>query len=107
MPINVRGAFMAFPVGAVALRVRRDHRRAAMQCAQVTRFKAQNALRGAGKCWTFGGDAHGDTSWTPIGRTCVIQLSDLRDAGSAWRPDRKSVVWGKSVSVRVEFGGRR
>src|SRR3546814_15162874 len=23
------------------------------------------------------------------------------------RPDRKSVVWGKSVSVRVDLGGRR
>src|SRR3546814_13131893 len=25
----------------------------------------------------------------------------------AWPSDRKSVVWGKSVSVRVDLGGRR
>src|SRR3546814_17970086 len=30
------------------------------------------------------------------------------DGGCAWRgPDRKSVVSGKSVSVRVDLGGRR
>src|SRR3546814_15162527 len=40
---------------------------------------------------------------------------DLRDGGTAFGgfgvngavADRTSVVWGKSVSVRVDFGGRR
>src|SRR3546814_1586991 len=32
---------------------------------------------------------------------------DLRDGRLGWIPDRKRVVWGKSVSVRVDLGGRR
>src|SRR3546814_13952330 len=34
-------------------------------------------------------------------------LSRANFGGLAWRQDRKSVVWGKSVSLRVELGGRR
>src|SRR3546814_17800355 len=33
--------------------------------------------------------------------------TDDRDARAATAADRTSVVWGKSVSVRVDLGGRR
>src|SRR3546814_14036681 len=32
---------------------------------------------------------------------------DARETSRDWRPDRKSAVAGKRVSVRVDFGGRR
>src|SRR3546814_7617512 len=41
-----------------------------------------------------------------VARTPVLPLSGPSDAGSVAR-DRKSVVEGKSVSVRVDLGGRR
>src|SRR3546814_17224204 len=38
-----------------------------------------------------------------------LRSADAVHGGEAGgrRPDRKSVVWGKSVSVRVDLGGRR
>src|SRR3546814_14395714 len=38
-------------------------------------------------------------------RLCLVDAASLRRARPA--PDRKSVVAGKSVSVRVDLGGRR
>src|SRR3546814_19367094 len=40
-------------------------------------------------------------SWSSRGRTIVCEAPSLMN------PDRKSVVEGKSVSVRVDLGGRR
>src|SRR3546814_17563540 len=37
----------------------------------------------------------------------VAQVVGRRIPVEADLPDRKSVVWGKSVSVRVDLGGRR
>src|SRR3546814_19590119 len=37
----------------------------------------------------------------------LAQFSLHHVRGSPWIPDRKSVVSGKSVSVRVDLGGRR
>src|SRR3546814_13492433 len=51
-------------------------------------------------------------SWTPVplivAKRCR-RVNDAHTAGPAPRhgPDRKSVVSGKSVSVRVDLGGRR
>src|SRR3546814_11675007 len=41
------------------------------------------------------------------GRPDPQQTSPRMGAGDGGRPDRKSVVLGKSVSVRVDLGGRR
>src|SRR3546814_13663371 len=35
------------------------------------------------------------------------ELAPIEDQGTVVSIDRKSVVWGKSVSVRVDLGGRR
>src|SRR3546814_18280735 len=45
----------------------------------------------------------------PIARSYqhMRQSGLKREAGNRLAIDRKSVVWGKSVSVRVDFGGRR
>src|SRR3546814_16003598 len=40
-----------------------------------------------------------------VGSTLVSRL--LAEVGDAMPLDRQSVVWGKSVSVRVDRGGRR
>src|SRR3546814_17916110 len=45
-------------------------------------------------------------------RGAAYQISDLVDTdreflGADQRQDRKCVVWGKSVAVRVDLGGRR
>src|SRR3546814_12426608 len=40
-------------------------------------------------------------------RECVGQGVDNIATGFLGRIDRKRVVWGRSVSVRVELGGRR
>src|SRR3546814_16977876 len=46
----------------------------------------------------------------PFGREPENEAEQHRGNGTDERPrfgDRKSVVWGKSVSVRVDLGGRR
>src|SRR3546814_16537874 len=48
--------------------------------------------------------ANGDVK--PANRTWVLQLLWPLSYIPPWR-DRKSVVWGKSVSGRVDHGGRR
>src|SRR3546814_19006739 len=47
---------------------------------------------------------HSDRRWT--GRRGTWLESVRRSTPSAPPLDRKSVVWGKSVSVRVDLGGR-
>src|SRR3546814_15812292 len=55
--------------------------------------------RGAGA----GGGAH-----RRCGRACMADPSRRRrNRGQRLDPDRKSVVWGKSVSVLLDLGGRR
>src|SRR3546814_17030610 len=49
-------------------------------------------------------DDHG-LFWSDIPETALIQF--VGGGRSHIRPDRKSVVYGKSVSVRVDLGGRR
>src|SRR3546814_11555797 len=44
---------------------------------------------------------------TPAGRSRRIRASTVLSVGSTMSIDRKSVVSGKSVSVRVDLGGRR
>src|SRR3546814_14855657 len=42
------------------------------------------------------------------GRSCrILRWSPTRGPEATPQGDRKSVVWGKSVSVRVDLGGRR
>src|SRR3546814_5180004 len=41
------------------------------------------------------------------GITRIWQISDAEAVGKYGLGDRKSVVWGKSVSVSVDLGGRR
>src|SRR3546814_12627817 len=40
-------------------------------------------------------------------RVIMVVLTQLVFYGLPWLPDRKSVVWGKSVSVRFDLGVRR
>src|SRR3546814_17113394 len=53
-----------------------------------------------------GGDARGRSAAHGAGPAGARRLRAREPAGAA-RQDRKSVVWGKSVSVRVDLGGRR
>src|SRR3546814_12865669 len=41
------------------------------------------------------------------GRYAVAELDLVQVGRDGFEVDRKSVVWGKSVSVRVDLGGRR
>src|SRR3546814_13082552 len=41
------------------------------------------------------------------GKSSLMSLAAARKLIQAPRRDRKSVEWGKSVSVRVDLGGRR
>src|SRR3546814_13300045 len=56
---------------------------------------ARGRASGGGDC-----GAQGDVRWRPIAALFIIVTPDLIR-------DRKSVVSGKSVSVRVDLGGRR
>src|SRR3546814_14671054 len=40
-----------------------------------------------------------------VGEVGFVHVNGVEHVASS--PDRKSVVWGKSVSVRVDLGGRR
>src|SRR3546814_19839939 len=56
----------------------------------------------------FGGNQllDGSISLSPLYPSSTLNLH-VRIATSLQQRDRKRVVWGKSVSVRVDLGGRR
>src|SRR3546814_16034940 len=66
------------------------------------------------------GNLGGDCRQATVGRAVDAQgtqspacagngrrLESARKGGARGRPDRKSVVWGKSVTLRVDLRGRR
>src|SRR3546814_20461804 len=54
---------------------------------------------------TAGGEAPGQRDRLLEGLLAAVGLADAEAQGE--RHDRKRVVWGKGVSVRVDFGGGR
>src|SRR3546814_4547728 len=104
------GGACRFPGGARRLRnrlsrpepwrVQEDIRFARVGHLRLARFGAgepYSSLRGECRC--------GEEAWRLD--KGVIPLAEESVPARGRHRDRKSVVWGKSVSVRVEIGGRR
>src|SRR3546814_16221313 len=94
--------------GLVSARGRQEYRRAMPMGGEVSVTDAR------GKSFDFTYSTTNGCYWAPYPSNTYLQAS-LRAAHRGMHGsgvpqlglDRKSVVWGKSVSVRVDLGGRR
>src|SRR3546814_16949861 len=74
----------------------------------IARQKAETAAAGpSGCCQTPAETARKSAPAATSGPQFSTVIPPMATQGASIRPDRKSVVSGKSVSVRVDLGGRR
>src|SRR3546814_20854863 len=99
LPISVNlapdGRVIGQPRVVDAMRMNRD---------AYFRSAAENAVRAIFKCSPFDLPVAQYTEW----KTMNLTFNPSEMFGSCRRCiDRKSVVWGKNVAVRLDLGGRR
>src|SRR3546814_11476676 len=79
--------------------------------SSASTFSTTSAAHGSAGTAPFGPCAPSSTATVSASRekTSAMRSSDasVRRSARSGGGDRKSVVWGKSVSVRVDLGGRR
>src|SRR3546814_12066104 len=76
---------------------------ASMMMRVATQMRARSTFTNRTRSVTFSISFGADSSIVAmsVSPSCSTGVADRADG------DRKSVVWGKSVSVRVDLGGRR